>query len=210
MANTFHEVILLYEGIGHVPENSVWIEIGSERGEGSTLALAGQAQRYGTHLHSVDIDTAAKQSLDHPALTCWVANGSWWAKKIFPTFNQSISMLYLDNFDWIWQPSEVPNWIQQQIDEYKNKFQLVMNNQRCQIEHLAQALHLLPWLNNDCLVAMDDTYLYNGVWTGKCGPVVSLLSIHDFRVVHTTSAGTVMARGLKHIEKINTDHMLFY
>jgi hypothetical protein len=209
MANTFHHAILLYETIGSVPEDTIWVEIGSERGEGSTLALAGQAARWGTILHSVDIDDSAKNTLSHPALTCWVAPGAQWTRDVYPEINKKISLLYLDNFDWTWRPEAVPAWIRSQIFDYQNKFGVKMNNQRCQLEHLTQVVNLLHWLNDNCMIAMDDTFIYRSVWSGKCGPAVTFLKLHGFRVIHSDTAGTVMARGFDFLPEIDTDDLIY-
>ena len=59
-------------------------------------------------------------------------------------------MLYLDNFDYIWDVnSELGSMISQQIQQYK-EMGFEMNNQNCQIEHLKQILFNLPcnnWMN---------------------------------------------------------------
>lgn len=209
MANTFYRAMCLYDQVSPDLKDTVWVEIGSERGEGSTLALAGQAQKHGTYLHSVDINDIASKTLSHPALTCWVAPGSQWAEQVFPTIDQKISLLHLDNFDWTWQPECVPEWIRNQIHEYSNNFGVLMNNQRCQLEHLSQVINLLPWFNEQCMIAMDDTYIDRAVWTGKCGPAVTFLLFHKFRVVHTDNGGTIMVRGFHALPDIDTDNIIY-
>jgi hypothetical protein len=204
MANTFHEGILLYEKIGSVESNTAWVEIGSERGEGSTLALAGQAERWGTHLYSVDIDSHAYDRLTHSALTCYVESGSSWVKNTWPTIAKKISLLHLDNFDWIWNNSARPHWIAEQIQTYKQKFGIEMNNQNCQLEHFKQALALTPWLSDNCIIALDDTFVLDGVWTGKCGPAVVYFYTQGFRCVHRTlTGGTVLVRGFEQFKSVD-------
>lgn len=205
MANTFREGILIYEQIGSVEPNTVWVEIGSERGEGSTLALADQAQRWNTHLYSVDIDDYAKTHLSHPSLTCFVDSGSHWATHTWPTIAKKISLLHLDNFDWIWDITDIPNWISEQIITYKQKFGVEMNNQNCQVEHFKQALALSPWLADNCVIAMDDTFVgNNGVWTGKCGPAAVYFTALGFRCVcRTLTGGSVLVRGFNQFKSVD-------
>lgn len=206
MANTFYEGILLYEQIGSVEPDTVWVEIGSERGEGSTLALAGQAQRWGTHLYSVDIDDYAKNTITHSSLTCYTESGSSWVVNTWPAIAKKISLLHLDNFDWIWNSTDIPQWIQEQIDTYKHKFGVDMNNQNCQLEHFKQALGLAPWLADNCVVALDDTFVQNGVWTGKCGPVAVFYSALGFRCVQRTlTGGSVLVRGFEQFKLVDID-----
>jgi hypothetical protein len=205
MANTFYEGMLLYEKIGSVEPDTVWVEIGSERGEGSTMALAGQAKRWGTHLYSVDIDSYARDSLTHPALTCYVESGSSWVKNTWPSIAKKISLLHLDNFDWIWNNSTEPLWILEQIRIYKQKFAIEMNNQNCQLEHFEQALGIAPWLAENCIIALDDTFISNGVWSGKCGPAAVYFYTLGFRCVHRTlTGGTVLVRGFEQFKSVDT------
>lgn len=205
MAYTFAEAYALLGSTGKVEPDSVFVEIGSDRGEESTQALAGQAETYGTILHSVDIDDYASRTIQHPALICHVATGSAWVKNVYPTIDKKISLLHLDNFDWIWDINNIPNWIAHQITEYREKFNVVMNNENCQQEHLEQLLGLAPWLADECLVLMDDTFLHNGGWTGKCGPGVVYLKTLGFRVVKLLPTnGVVLARGYDCLETVDT------
>lgn len=205
MANTFYEGIIFYEQIGSVEPDTVWVEIGSERGEGSTMALAGQAQRWNTHLYSVDIDSYARDNLRHPNLTCFVESGSNWAKSTWPNIAKKISLLHLDNFDWIWNVQKIEPWIQKQIETYKIKFNKTMNNENCQQEHFEQVIALYPWLADNCIVVLDDTFIDNGVWSGKAGPSVVYLKYQGFRCIHrTTTGGTVLARGFNQLPAVDT------
>ena len=205
MAYTFREGISLYETIGSVEPDTVWVEIGSDRGEGSTLALAEQAHRLSTHLHSVDIDSRAQDTLSYPALTCYVEPGSRWVKNTWPAIAKKISLLHLDNFDWIWDINNIPDWISSQISTYSEKFNVKMTNENCQKEHFEQLLGLGPWLADKCLVVMDDTFLHNGAWTGKCGPGVVYLQTLGFNVVKILPTnGTVLARGYDFLETVDT------
>ena len=203
MANTFYRAIELFENIGAVESSTVWLEIGSERGEGSTLALAGQAQRWGTVLHSVDISDSCYRNVRHPALICHVSRGSDWAKNYGINIDRSISLLHLDNFDCIWDVYNIQKYIRDQIKSYADNFGEIMNNRRCQIEHLLQVLHLQSWLSPDCMVVMDDTYLYNGSWTGKCGAAAVYLEIQGFELVHTDNGGTIMVKGFNKLSRLN-------
>lgn len=202
MANTFYEAITLFESLGKNEPDTVWVEIGSERGEGSTLALAGQAQRWGTVLHSVDISDRCQNTLSHPALICHVSAGSTWAKNYPNTIDRPISLLHLDNFDWIWEPANIPEWIREQIIQYQKVFGVVMNNRNCQVEHLRQMLYLFPHMHEQCMIAMDDTYLRDTVWTGKCGAVAVYLEANGFETVYTTDSGTIMVRGFPALTRL--------
>lgn len=217
----------------------MFVEIGSEGGEGSTLSLANFAAKKGTALITVDIDPLARQfprtqkrlrtnwqifyhnvrdSLwpvsseciedlpqeiqneiktlhnwpevqqhlffqdhstlhFHPNIT-WVNDiGSKWTANYGVTHGSPISLLYLDNFDYIWDIDNIDIRSNEQIDNYDKIFSTVMNNQNCQVEHLSQLINLYDYFTDDCVVGLDDTYQYNDCWVGKSGPgVVYLLS----------------------------------
>lgn len=205
MAHTFVEAQALLKSISTIEPNSVFVEIGSDRGEGSTQYLADLAQTYGTILCTVDIDNHAQQTIQHQHIKFFVEPGSSWVKNTWPDVAKKISLLHLDNFDWIWDINDIPPWIAHQIIKYQTKFNIEMTNEHCQQEHLEQLLGLVPWLADECLVLMDDTFLHNGGWTGKCGPGVVYLKTHGFRVVKLLPTnGVVLARGYKSLPTVDT------
>jgi hypothetical protein len=210
MTTTYRQIEQYFDNkiITHIDPDSVWVEIGSERGEGSTINLLAQAKKFNVTFHTVDIDDSCARNLDDPLLTCHVDIGSTWTKQYATRVGKKISLLHLDNFDWIWNPYSVPDFIQTQIAVYQNQFGLVMNNQRCQQEHFEQAMNLLPWFSDNCLVAMDDTFLQVGAWTGKCGPAVTYLKLNGLRVVYTDAGGVIMAKGYNQIPELSTDAIL--
>lgn len=185
-----------------IDPNSVFVEIGSDRGEGSTAFLTQLAKENQTVLHTVDISNVTQSNVARnfkdigDSIICHVQSGSQWAKEYGTTVGKPISLLYLDNFDWIWETLDIPYWIHNQINEYKNKFGIDMNNENCQQEHFDQMMYLYPWLTDNCLILLDDTYIKNQVWTGKCGPVVVWLKHQGFKILESTTACEVaMIRG---------------
>jgi hypothetical protein len=189
----------IYQSItSYLPEKptGVFVEIGSERWEGSTISLNNLAKQYNTKLISVDIKPDAQQrysrQLVHTEFV--VASGSTWSKE-FASTATDIAVLYLDNFDYIWDINDVGTEIQSQIQEYTGQG-IVMNNQNCQAEHMRQIIALRPCLAPDAVVAFDDTYRYNDCWIGKCGPAVVYMQAHGWSVVQqkTLDCGVIMKR----------------
>lgn len=84
-----------------IPNSNVVVEIGSERGEGSTRYFADLAKKYNTVLYSVDVSTEASETLHLDNVHWCIELGSTWAKN-YNTIGKTISVLYLDNFDYIW------------------------------------------------------------------------------------------------------------
>ena len=188
----------IYQSVtSYMPEKptGVFVEIGSERGEGSTISLNTLAEQYNTKLISVDITPDAQQQygnrLEHTEFV--IASGSEWAKN-FSTVPSNIALLYLDNFDYIWDINSMGDNIQQQMREYAGQG-IVMNNQNCQAEHMRQIVALRTCLAPDAVVVFDDTYCYNDCWIGKCGPAVVYLQSYGWSVVHQTlDCGVIMKR----------------
>ena len=173
----------------------VFVEIGSERGEGSTISLNNLAAQYNTKLISVDIDPTAKQIYaDQLTNTEFVVeSGSSWAKEFSSNWTD-IALLYLDNFDYIWDIDCVSPAIQVQMRQYASRG-ITMTNQNCQAEHMQQIIALRQCLAPNALVVFDDTYCYNDCWIGKCGPAVVYLQAYGWEVVHQTlDCGVIMKR----------------
>lgn len=188
----------VYHHIGTYLEPStagVLVEIGSDRGEGSTEFLNGLAANHDKKLITVDISGKAKSrwqsSLTNTEFV--VQSGSQWASEFAHTWTD-IDALYLDNFDYIWDINDVRPAIQLQMVEYADRG-VSMTNQACQIEHLTQLIRLYPMLAPRAVVAFDDTYCYNDCWIGKCGPAVVYLLAQGWQVVHQTlDCGVILKR----------------
>ena len=167
-----------------VDQNNIVLEIGSERGEGSSLWLYEWAKQHNIEFYSVDVEHGQREQ-EHPEIN-WIvtSSGSDWCKSMLPDLNKKIKVLYLDNFDWIWEPTNISWWIQKQIDSYAQRG-VTMNNQNCQEEHRLQLEHCLPYLNEQSVVIMDDTYYKDGnkdQLTGKCATVIPLLLENGFKL----------------------------
>ena len=191
----------VYQHIGNfLPANppGVFVEIGSERGDGSTLWLDQLAGVYQTKLITVDILPAARDQWQQTLLNTEfvVEPGLPWAQEFAHSWTD-IAVLYLDNFDYIWDIENVRPAILQQMGEYATRG-VTMTNQECQKQHLAQLLALYSNLAPQAVVAFDDTYCYNDCWIGKCGPAVVYLLARGWQVVHQThDCGVILTRQQK-------------
>jgi hypothetical protein len=169
-------------------QDSIVIEIGSENGEGSSVWLYNWAKQRTMEFYSVDVEHRMRER-KHPEIN-WVvtSSGSDWCKNVLPGLNKKIIVLYLDNFDWIWDANNVQSHIQQQISKYLERG-VIMNNQNCQEEHRLQVEYCLPYLDEQSVVIMDDTYYNNEELTGKCATVIPLLLQNGFEL-HGTEYAT--------------------
>ena len=172
----------------------VMVEIGSDRGEGSTVYLDDLAGRLGTKLYSVDILPKAQHRLQHICANTEfvVASGSQWSQDFHQHWH-NISVLYLDNFDYIWDINDVRPAIQQQQHLYA-EMGMTMSNQNCQVEHLAQMINLAPCMHPQGVIVFDDTYCINDCWIGKCGPAVVYMKTRGWQVVWNHNCGVIMRR----------------
>jgi hypothetical protein len=112
----------------------------------------------------------------------------------------SISLLYLDNFDWDWHPEKSEDFVIEQQTRYQN-LGLTMNNINSQCAHLEQMVLALPAMSPASIVVCDDTW-YNKWWghySGKSGAVVPFLLNAGYTVLYTEELpvfGTILGRGL--------------
>jgi hypothetical protein len=162
-------------------ENNIVVEIGSERGDGSSVCLYHWASERNINFYSVDVEHGMREKT-HPYIN-WVVTelGSIWCRDILPGLNKTIKVLYLDNFDWIYDENKVAPYIQNQVKHYARRG-VVMNNQNCQEEHRLQLEYCLPYLDKQAVVIMDDTFYNNGIWDGKCATAIPLLLEHGFTI----------------------------
>lgn len=175
------------------------IEIGSDRYEGSTDFLGAYAESRGLDFYSVDIDPSEAQNRCRSQHIRWQRGlGSEWCKNVLPALGKKISVLYLDNFDYDWNVKETGNWrdiINKQKQQYHDRFGIEMTNQNCQTEHARQMLACLPFMADQAVVMLDDTYTYNECWIGKGGPTVILLLAMGWRIQTVPQGGVILIKG---------------
>lgn len=104
-----------HECITNIDSGSVIVEIGSDRGEGSTLYFAELAAKYNIELHSVDILNNAQTKISHSSIKWHTAIGSDWCRDMYPQINKKISIMYLDNFDYLWNNNRTDDTIDSEL-----------------------------------------------------------------------------------------------
>ena len=113
--------------------------------------------------------------------------GSNFTQNILTTLNTKIKFLYLDNMDWNWSPCQPLDWIQDQINDYKTRFNIDLNNVACQNEHLQQMVNAIQYMAQHSVIVCDDTYQRQWdtqTYDGKCGAVIPFLLIHGYKIVY--------------------------
>lgn len=190
----------------HSQPDQLIVEIGSDRYEGSTAFFAEKSYQHHMWLKTVDIDGDCAHRIRRTAnpyinrVQFFQQEGCEWARKYHCESN--IHTLYLDNFDWDWEPGH-PN---RMIDEQRVWYALYgieMNNTNCQNAHWEQMVHMMPWMAESSVVCLDDTYKDNkGNWTGKGGLVVPFLLINAYEILHYEEYGVILGSG-KYSEKVH-------
>lgn len=176
--------------------NLMVLEIGSDRGEGSTADLYAIASAHNVQVTTVDVDNWSKRNSTNQCIGYEVyRSGSAWCAEVLPTLNKKIKILYLDNFDWNWNEAEPSEMIAKQQAEYRLRG-VEMNNFNCVQEHLMQTIYCLPYMDNNCLIICDDTWKCPnlGIYVGKCGPSVHYLVQQGFIILYSNECGVVLGR----------------
>eukprot|EP00960_Hanusia_phi_P075012 768358-Hanusia_phi.AAC.6 len=142
---------------GEIDRDGSFLEVGSDRGEGSTSFLASVSSQLGLDFFSVDFSQEGYENARKICSTCAHRDlGEEFLRQTFLQVSRSgrISFAYLDNYDWIWAgehpksythayPTMISN---EDLSQYKFKMRkeyedqgLSLNNQKSQEAHLEQA-----------------------------------------------------------------------
>lgn len=189
-----------------------WIEIGVDRGEGSTKFFSDLSKKHATKFFAVDADinqvTKAQQNLSLTGNATINPNGT-----ITPEFgpppahvvfvhgrgevfidqliknhpDERVSLVYLDNFDWdYWVGREEEAFVPAQKEHYRKTMGIEMTNINSQQAHLLQAMKLLPIMTENSIIVCDDTWYHphEGVFVGKCSAVIPLLLLNGYTILH--------------------------
>jgi len=160
------------------PAPGCLIEIGSERGEGSTAWLHDYAQRHRLRFYTADID------LDTYTIARGITSGArnLTGTEVLRRLRTPVSVAYMDGFDWIPDGQANEQWIGDQRARYATLGHH-LDNDRCQQTHLEEARLITGKANERCAVICDDTWLGPTGWTGKGGLAVPHFVSEGFTVV---------------------------
>jgi hypothetical protein len=194
-------------------EKGVWIEIGTERGEGSTRFFADLAKQYATKFYAVDADDAQIASSGQllkvngqipEHVTLVHAKGEDFLEELSGKIgDEKVSLVYLDNFDWdYWLGGVEEPFVAGVKQNYINKMNIEMTNLNSQITHLAQAMWLVHMLADKSIVICDDTWFHpnEGIFIGKCSAVIPYLLLNGYSILHNQgyrqNSGVILGRNI--------------
>lgn len=189
-----------------------WMEIGVDRGEGSTKFFAEHAKSRNVQFFGVDADPTqienAKRNLSKTGQAVINADGSVKMDyKDLPEHitlvqakgeeflialeksnpDQKFSLVYLDNFDWdYWVNRQEESFVPKVKQHYRDIMGIEMTNMNSQITHLFQAIKLLPFMTAKSIIVCDDTWYHpdEGVFIGKCSAVIPYLLLNGYKFLH--------------------------
>ena len=204
-------------------DRGAWVELGVDRGEGSTRWFSELAQTKATRFYGVDMDpdqiqraqtnlAATGQAIiqadgsiqmqtgelaDHISLIA--DRGEEFLKKLNNT--EQISLIYLDNFDWdYWLGREEEAFVAGVKQRYRDTMQTEMTNINSQLTHLLQAIHAMPMMTPNSLIICDDTWAMpeEGTFSGKCSAVIPYALLNGYRILHNSgyrqNSGVILGR----------------
>jgi len=192
-----------------------WLEIGVDRGEGSTKFFAEQAGERGVDFVGVDIDPdqialATKNcSIDgalSPHINLVTSKGEDYLASQHGT-DRKFSLVYLDNFDWdYWLDVPDEGFVPAQRAKYPGLLNVPMMNINSELTHLVQAINMMSLLTPNCVVVCDDTWVEprDGIFIGKCAAALPFLLTQGFKVEETYGyrnrdggSGAILSRSTK-------------
>jgi hypothetical protein len=207
---TYYKAVEQY--MDSVDATGSWVEIGVDRGEGSTKFFSNQAKKRNVKFYGVDADpeqiTRARTVLsatgnafigtngsiqhevaqvpDHVSLVH--AKGEDFLEQ-FTKDNpgQKFSLVYLDNFDWdYWVGGQEEAFVPAQKQHYRDTMGTEMTNINSQKTHLLQAMRLMPLMTENSIIVCDDTWYHpnEGVFIGKCSAVIPYLLLQGYEVLN--------------------------
>ena len=195
-----------------VDPTGAYLEIGLDRGEGSTRFFSDNARKRGVKFLGVDADhtqvenaraglsatgngvigpngeiTMETTSLpDHVSL--FHAKGEDFLDDIKAQQpDQRFSLCYLDNFDWdYWCNRQEEKWVARQKQHYRDYMKIEMTNLHSQMTHLVQAIKLVPLMTEKSIIVCDDTWYHpdEGVFIGKCSAVIPYLCLNGYTILN--------------------------
>ena len=162
-----HTIIQPY--INSIERGSI-VEIGSVRESietSSTTYFFELSKLLNKNFYSVDIGerqyTKAKSIIGNNAFQLK-------GEEFLKDFNEEISILYLDNFDIIYNESHKKSLLNRVGNDYSD-LDLELNIEQSQLAHLTQFQLSEKLLHEDSFVIIDDTW-FDDQWKGKGGTLV--------------------------------------
>ena len=187
MGTTPYQILSNSELSLSLSNDNIVVEIGSERGEGSTGYLHQWALKHNVDFYSIDVDDSASKNQELTGVKFQVVEaGHIWCRDVLPNLNKKIKILYLDNFDWTDPANLIYPWLHELIELYATRG-VVMNNDNSKEEHRLQALYCVPYMDEQSIVIFDDTWPAHHTesgYEGKSGTAITIFIEAGFKIIY--------------------------
>ena len=174
-------------------DNGDVLEIGMDRGEGSTSHMISLASGRNVTCVCVDMDIAQieKYKSSTRGHNTNVEMHHMSGEQYLDSSNRQFSIVYLDNFDWNYWKNENSGPIRAQNKRYEEFMQIKLTNVNSQKSHLLQAIKLEKLLTPNATIMCDDTWYDkdNMIYIGKCSAAIPFLLSIGFIVAHHEGVG---------------------
>jgi len=157
----------------------VIVEIGGNRGEGSSAFLKDFAKRHNMEMHTIDIAPIVFADMDlYNGIQTHTMDGAEFLK----TFDKKIKFAYLDNYYWLFSFN---------LDALKSIYNInpKTNNDESRKAHLTQAIEVDKLADKPCFIMFDDTWkMPDGLWDGKGGTAIPYLLKKGWKILNDPPA----------------------
>jgi hypothetical protein len=176
-----------------LPAGGWLVEVGCSReiieGQHSTAQLAGFARRHGLPFAGIDLDpeniNALRRELGVQGRR-WVCGKG---EEVLASWKEPIAALYLDAYDF-WHRSH--SEIREEV--YRTAYGSGINDEACQQMHLIAAQEGSKRMQAGGLLAIDDTWLEAGAWTGKGALAVPWLMEQSWTMLEATHRAVLFTK----------------
>ena len=168
------------------------VEIGSERGDGSTEHIQKVAKKYSLNFYTVDYEKEAYELVrDKLGMkkNAFQMTGEHFLENVYSELDSStgkICFAYLDNFDYAFPElvSHGKDFLEKQKKVYE-EYDIEYNNENSKKAHLEQAKLIHKYASNPCFILFDDTYFeVDGSYGGKGGYAIPWLEENGWKRVN--------------------------
>lgn len=173
----------LFDKIKKIQPNTCIVEVGSQRGEGSTDYFIDLSEKLGCPFYTVDVDYDVYIWIAHKC-HAFLMSGEEFVERVLPNMGLKAGIVYMDGFDWIWKGMDDRDFIIAQKATY-NKLGMELGNEASQESHLriSRALVDFNQVAKGGLILFDDTWCTGADYDGKGGKAVPHLLSNGYEVV---------------------------
>lgn len=191
----------LFDSVKELPRNSCIVEIGSQRGEGSTDYFIELARKLKVPLYTVDINYEVYIWIAHKT-HAFLMSGEEFFERVLPNIGSKIGICYMDGFDWIWQGMDGRDFILAQKEEYKN-LGFELHNDASQKSHVRQCQAIVDFKMDyiGTRILFDDTWPTREGYDGKGGSAVPYLLGKGYEVIDQVPVAEEDQQGYVLLEK---------